>query len=105
MAAGLNTVESRVSQLQEELAEHSRGAAALQLRTETTEASLTTARALLSKLDKEHRDWQAQYEELTKRKARLNVEAANTASFLIYQVNQVLYFRTYTYIYQIIYIY
>ncbi|XP_043684796.1 cytoplasmic dynein 2 heavy chain 1 [Vespula pensylvanica] len=85
LAAGLNTVESRVSQLQEELAEHSRGAAALQLRTETTEASLTTARALLSKLDKEHRDWQAQYEELTKRKARLNVEAANTASFLIYQ--------------------
>ncbi|KAL2712648.1 cytoplasmic dynein 2 heavy chain 1 [Vespula squamosa] len=85
LAAGLNTVESRVSQLQEELAEHSRGAAALQLRTETTEASLTTARALLSKLDKEHRDWQAQYEELTKRKARLNVEAANAASFLIYQ--------------------
>ncbi|XP_047369553.1 cytoplasmic dynein 2 heavy chain 1 isoform X1 [Vespa velutina] len=85
LATGLNTVESRVAQLQEELAEHSRGAAALQLRTETTEASLTTARSLLSKLDKEHRDWQEQYEELTKRKARLNVEAANAASFLIYQ--------------------
>ncbi|KAI4495703.1 hypothetical protein M0802_008538 [Mischocyttarus mexicanus] len=85
LAAGLNTVESRVAQLQEELAEHSRGAAALQLRTESTESSLTTARSLLLKLDKEHRDWQMQLEELSNRKERLDIEAANVASFLVYQ--------------------
>ncbi|XP_014611048.1 PREDICTED: cytoplasmic dynein 2 heavy chain 1 [Polistes canadensis] len=85
LAAGLNTVESRVAQLQEELAEHSRGAASLQLRTESTESSLITARSLLLKLDKEHRDWQTQLEELTNRKERLDVEAANVASFLVYQ--------------------
>ncbi|XP_076748967.1 dynein cytoplasmic heavy chain beethoven [Xylocopa sonorina] len=85
LAAGLNTVESRVAQLQEELAEHSRGAAALQLRAEATEARLTTARALLQKLDTEHRDWQAQLEELTSRKEKLDVEAANVASLLVYE--------------------
>ncbi|XP_050496495.1 cytoplasmic dynein 2 heavy chain 1 [Bombus huntii] len=85
LAAGLNTVESRVAQLQEELAERSRGAAALQLRAETTEARLATARALLQKLDTEHRDWQAQLEELTSRKEKLDVEAANVASLLVYE--------------------
>ncbi|XP_076387639.1 dynein cytoplasmic heavy chain beethoven [Megachile rotundata] len=85
LEAGLNTVESRVAQLQEQLAEHSRGAAALQLRTEATEARLATARALLQKLDTEHRDWQTQLEELTARKERLDVEAANVASLLVYE--------------------
>lgn len=90
LAAGLNTVESRVAQLQEELAEHSRGAAALQLRAETTEARLATARALLQKLDTEHRDWQAQLEELTSRKEKLDVEAANVASLLVYEVSTII---------------
>lgn len=86
LATGLNTVESRVAQLQKELAERTRGAAELQLRAESTEASLSTARALLQKLDTEHRDWQAQLQELTARKERLDVEAANAAVLLIYQV-------------------
>ncbi|XP_017764042.1 PREDICTED: cytoplasmic dynein 2 heavy chain 1 [Eufriesea mexicana] len=85
LVAGLNTVESRVAQLQEELAKHSRGAAALQLRAEATEARLTTARALLQKLDTEHRDWQAQLEELTSRKLKLDIEAANVAALLVYE--------------------
>ncbi|XP_017891098.1 cytoplasmic dynein 2 heavy chain 1 isoform X2 [Ceratina calcarata] len=85
LAAGLSTVESRVAQLQEELAEHSRGAAALQLRAEATEARLVTARSLLQKLDTEHRDWQAQLEELTARKEKLDVEAATVASLLVYE--------------------
>ncbi|XP_020293197.1 cytoplasmic dynein 2 heavy chain 1 [Pseudomyrmex gracilis] len=85
LSEGLNTVESRVAQLQKELAEHTRGAAELQLRTEATEASLSTARALLQKLDTEHRDWQSQYQELTARKERLDVEAANAAALLVYQ--------------------
>ncbi|XP_011311295.1 cytoplasmic dynein 2 heavy chain 1 [Fopius arisanus] len=85
LAAGLNSVESRVAQLQEQLAEHSRGAAALQLRTEATESSLSTARALLQKLDMEHSDWQSQFEALTTRKTRLDVEAAEVASLLVYQ--------------------
>ncbi|XP_031838829.2 dynein cytoplasmic heavy chain beethoven isoform X1 [Nomia melanderi] len=85
LAAGLNSVESRVAQLQEELAEHSRGAAALQLRAEATEGRLATARALLQKLDTEHRDWQEQLEELTARKQKLDVEAANVASLLVYE--------------------
>ncbi|XP_063978818.1 cytoplasmic dynein 2 heavy chain 1 [Diachasmimorpha longicaudata] len=85
LAAGLNSVETRVAQLQEQLAEHSRGAAALQLRTEATEASLSTARALLEKLDVEHSDWQTQFEALTSRRTRLDVEAAEVASLLVYQ--------------------
>ena len=85
LAEGLNTVESKVAQLQEQLAAHSRGAAALQLRTETTEASLATARALLQKLDTEHSDWQKQFEELMVRKMILDKEAANAASLLVYQ--------------------
>ncbi|XP_076646917.1 dynein cytoplasmic heavy chain beethoven [Halictus rubicundus] len=85
LAAGLNSVESRVAQLQEQLAEHSRGAAALQLRAEATEGRLATARALLQKLDTEHRDWQTQLEELTARKEKLDVEAANVASLLVYE--------------------
>lgn len=88
LAAGLNTVESRVAQLQEQLAEHSRGAAALQLRAETTEARLATARALLQKLDTEHRNWQEQLEELNSRKQRLDVEAAKVASLLVYEVSK-----------------
>ncbi|XP_024946848.1 cytoplasmic dynein 2 heavy chain 1 isoform X2 [Cephus cinctus] len=87
LAAGLNSVESRVAQLQEELAAHSRGAAALQLRSEATEASLATARALLHKLDAEHTDWQTQFEELTARKGRLDVEAAAAAALLVYQIS------------------
>lgn len=94
LAAGLNTVESRVAQLQEELAERSRGAAALQLRAETTEARLATARALLQKLDTEHRDWQAQLEELTGRKEKLDVEAANVASLLVYEVSAMICLAT-----------
>jgi len=86
LATGLNTVESRVAQLQKELAEHTRGAAELQLRTESTEASLSTARALLQKLDTEHRDWQTQFQELTIRKEQLDIEAANAAALLVYQV-------------------
>ncbi|XP_029665147.1 cytoplasmic dynein 2 heavy chain 1 [Formica exsecta] len=85
LATGLNTVESRVAQLQKELAEHTRGAAELQLRTESTEASLSTARALLQKLDTEHRDWQTQFQELTIRKEKLDIEAANAAALLVYQ--------------------
>lgn len=85
LAEGLNTVESKVAQLQEQLAAHSRGAAALQLRSEATEASLATARALLQKLDTEHCDWQKQLEGLTARKMTLGVEAANAASLLVYQ--------------------
>ncbi|XP_015119188.1 cytoplasmic dynein 2 heavy chain 1 [Diachasma alloeum] len=85
LAAGLNSVETRVAQLQEQLAEHSRGAAALQLRTEATEASLSTARALLQKLDVEHSDWQTQFEALTSRRTRLDVEAAEVASLIVYQ--------------------
>jgi len=81
-------VESRVAQLQKELAERTRGAAELQLRAESSEASLSTARALLQKLDTEHRDWQNQLQELTTRKERLNVEAANAAALLIYQVRR-----------------
>lgn len=92
LASGLNSVESRVAQLQEELAEHSRSAAALQLRSEATEQSLLTARALLSKLDTEHMDWQSQLDELTLRKSRLNVEAANVASLLVYEVGRVILF-------------
>jgi len=88
LATGLNTVESRVAQLQKELAERTRGAAELQLRAESSEASLSTARALLQKLDTEHRDWQNQLQELTARKERLNVEAANAAALLIYQVRR-----------------
>lgn len=85
LAEGLNTVESKVAHLQEQLAAHSRGAAALQLRTEATEASLATARALLQKLDTEHSDWQKQFEVLTARKMILGSEAANAASLLVYQ--------------------
>ncbi|KMQ91499.1 cytoplasmic dynein 2 heavy chain 1-like protein [Lasius niger] len=85
LATGLNTVESRVAQLQQELAEHTRGAAELQLRTESTESSLSTARALLQKLDTEHRDWQTQFQELTARKEKLDIEAANAAALLVYQ--------------------
>ncbi|XP_071561821.1 cytoplasmic dynein 2 heavy chain 1 [Temnothorax nylanderi] len=85
LTTGLNTVESRVAQLQKELAEHTRSAAELQLRTESTESSLSTARALLKKLDTEHRDWQAQSQELTARKEQLDVEAANAAALLVYQ--------------------
>jgi len=81
-------VESRVAQLQKELAERTRGAAELQLRAESSEASLSTARALLKKLDTEHRDWQNQLQELTARKERLNIEAANAAALLIYQVRR-----------------
>lgn len=91
LVAGLNTVESRVAQLQKQLAEHTRGAAELQLRTESTEASLSTARALLQKLDTEHRDWQVQFEELTSRKEKLDVEAANAATLLVYQVNKFIF--------------
>lgn len=91
LETGLNTVESRVAQLQKELAEHTRGAAELQLRTESTEASLSTARALLKKLDTEHRDWQAQFQELTARKEQLDVEAANAAALLVYQVIKFFY--------------
>lgn len=85
LAEGLNTVESKVAQLQEQLAAHSRGAAALQLRSEATESSLATARALLQKLDTEHRDWQKQFEGLTTRKTILSVEAADAAALLVYQ--------------------
>ncbi|KAK0158915.1 hypothetical protein PV328_009853 [Microctonus aethiopoides] len=85
LAAGLTSVESRVAELQIELAEHSRGAAALQLRSEATEASLTTARALLTKLDAEHNDWQSQLECLSLRKIKLGIEAAEAASLLVYQ--------------------
>lgn len=85
LATGLSTVENRVTQLQEELAEHSRGAAALQLRSEGTEASLRRARDLLQKLDTEHKDWEAQFIELTNRKKRLDIEAAQVASLLIHQ--------------------
>lgn len=91
LAAGLNTVESRVAQLQKELAERTRGAAELQLRAESTEASLSTARALLQKLDTEHRDWQTQFQELTDRQEKLDVEAANAAALLVYQVNALFY--------------
>lgn len=96
LAAGLSSVESRVAQLQEDLAEHSRGAAALQLRAEATEARLATARALLKKLDTEHQDWQTQLEELTARKERLDVEAANVASLLVYEV-RAMSFRLYSF--------
>ncbi|XP_023289902.1 cytoplasmic dynein 2 heavy chain 1 [Orussus abietinus] len=85
LATGLTTVESRVAQLQEELAEHSRGAATLQLRFEATEAGLETARTLLRKLDTEHRDWQLQSERLTERRAKVEVEAVNAAALLVYQ--------------------
>ncbi|XP_051159645.1 cytoplasmic dynein 2 heavy chain 1 [Leptopilina boulardi] len=85
LSEGLNTVESKVAQLQEHLAAHSRGAAALQLKSEATEASLATARALLQKLDTEHCDWQNQFEALTARKTILVVEAADAASLLVYQ--------------------
>lgn len=88
LATGLNTVESRVAQLQEQLAEHSRGAAALQLRTEATETSLATARTLLHKLDAEHLDWQREFEQLKSRKSTLGVQAANVASLLVYKANQ-----------------
>ena len=76
------------------MAEHSRGAAALQLRTEATESSLATARALLKKLDAEHNDWQSQYENLTERKTRLDVEAAEVASLLVYQVFRIIQIYT-----------
>lgn len=79
-----------MAELQIELAEHSRGAAALQLRSEATEASLTTARALLTKLDAEHNDWQSQLECLSLRKIKLGIEAAEAASLLVYQVNNFL---------------
>ncbi|KAG7197215.1 hypothetical protein KM043_000132 [Ampulex compressa] len=85
LAVGLNTVENRVAHLQEELAEHSRAVATLQLRTKDTETRLTTARSLLQKLDTEHHDWQAQLEEFSTRKERLDLEAANVASLLVYQ--------------------
>lgn len=84
LAAGLSSVESRVAQLQEQLAEHSRGAAELELRTEVTEKSLATARELLKKLNVEHSDWQCQFEELTGRKLRLDIEAAEVSSLLVY---------------------
>lgn len=76
-----------MAELQKELAERTRGAAELQLRTEATEASLSTARALLQKLDTEHRDWETQFQELTDRKEKLDVEAANAAALLVYQVD------------------
>ncbi|KAJ8675957.1 hypothetical protein QAD02_011743, partial [Eretmocerus hayati] len=85
LESGLNSVESKVAQLQEELAAHSRGAAELQLRSEATEASLATARALLAKLDAEHTDWQTQLKVLTDRKNRIGIEAAEAASLLTYQ--------------------
>ena len=75
-----------MAQLQEELAAHSRGAAELQLRSEATEASLATARALLGKLDAEHSDWRMQHETLTERRNRIGIDAANAAALLIYQV-------------------
>ncbi|KAF7991046.1 hypothetical protein HCN44_000861 [Aphidius gifuensis] len=89
LAVGLTSVESRVAKLQEQLAEHSRGAAALQLRTESTESSLATARALLQKLNVEHSDWQSQFEELTARKQRLDIEAAEVASLLVYHAPEI----------------
>lgn len=98
LESGLNSVESKVAQLQEELAAHSRGAAELQLRTEATESSLTTARALLGKLDAEHSDWQTQSLTLSKRKNRIGIEAANAAALLIYQVDV----ASFLYIYNII---
>ncbi|CAD6239204.1 GSCOCG00008639001-RA-CDS, partial [Cotesia congregata] len=85
LAEGLNSVESRVKQLQDQLAEHSHGAAALQVRSEATEASLKTARALLEKLDVEYRDWELQLENLNKRKTKLDVEAAQAVTLLVYE--------------------
>lgn len=85
LAAGLNSVEGRVAQLQEELAEHSRGVAALQLRAESTESSLAAAQGLLQSLAAEHRDWEEHYRHLTARKTRLSIEAAGAATLLVYQ--------------------
>lgn len=91
----MTSVESKVAQLQDELAAHSRGAAELQLRIETTESSLATARALLGKLDAEHTDWQTQFRTLTERRDRIGIEAANAASLLIYQVKCIKYINIY----------
>ncbi|XP_058798637.1 cytoplasmic dynein 2 heavy chain 1 [Phymastichus coffea] len=85
LESGLNTVESKVAHLQEELAAHTRGAAELQLRMEATEASLNSARSLLSKLDAEHSDWRGQFQTLTERNSKIDVEAATLATLLIYQ--------------------
>uniref|UniRef100_A0ABD2XKY5 Dynein heavy chain, cytoplasmic n=1 Tax=Trichogramma kaykai TaxID=54128 RepID=A0ABD2XKY5_9HYME len=85
LQSGLDSVESKVAQLQEELAAHSRGAAELELRSQATESSLATARALLAKLDAEHADWQTQLQRLTERRRRVGLEAAQAAALLVYE--------------------
>lgn len=82
----LRTIEGQVSHLQTELAERSQAVAKLEFHKAATEKSLETAKTLLHKLDIEHRDWEEQFGELKKRKERLALDAADVASFLVYQV-------------------
>lgn len=83
LESGLSSVEVKVARLQEELAARSRAAAELQVRSEATEASLATARALIEKLEVERSDWLGQLEVLGERKRRLGLEAARTACTLL----------------------
>lgn len=58
LSAGVETEEERVRTLQEELAQHSRDAATLELTLTTVAGQLRAASELLRQLEREHSVWE-----------------------------------------------
>ncbi|XP_061706791.1 cytoplasmic dynein 2 heavy chain 1 [Cydia pomonella] len=84
LSSGLATVDERVSALKEQLGQHTRDAAALELRLATAQATIRAARTLLDQLRHEYAAWETDLEYISKEISEIDLRSLLAAAYIIY---------------------
>ncbi|KAI8440127.1 hypothetical protein MSG28_001532 [Choristoneura fumiferana] len=84
LSSGLATVDQRVAALKQQLGQHTRDAAAIELRLTNAGATIQAARTLLDQLAHEYDAWENDLEHISKEISELNIRSLLAAAYIIY---------------------
>ncbi|XP_034825556.2 cytoplasmic dynein 2 heavy chain 1 [Maniola hyperantus] len=84
LSTGLVTVDERVAALKEQLGQHTREAAAIELRLSTAVNTIQAARDLLDQLAHEYESWETDLQNISREILELNQRSLLAAGYLVY---------------------
>ncbi|KAM3968298.1 LOW QUALITY PROTEIN: dynein cytoplasmic heavy chain beethoven [Aphomia sociella] len=84
LSSGLETVESRVAALKEQLGQHSRDAATLELKLSAATDTIDAAKNLLDRLADEYTAWETDLQHISKEITELSPRSLLAAAYIVY---------------------
>ncbi|KAJ2950704.1 hypothetical protein O0L34_g8964 [Tuta absoluta] len=84
LSSGLATVDERVAALKDQLGQHTRDAAAIELKLSNAKKTIEAARSLLDQLAHEYSAWEIDLENISKEISELTLRSLLAAAYIVY---------------------